>query len=151
MCKSSRIPESEVPIGAKLKFIHQAFENSFNQNLQELNLTSSQMHLLIYLDHCEKNGTKVNQRMIEKHLHLSNPTVTGLLQRLEAKGFVSRKVSVTDGRNKEIQQTDACRALHNEMHRRLDAENDKMVTGMSEEEIAELNRLLTVMLNNIQE
>lgn len=151
MCKSSQIPESEIPIGAKIKFIHLAFENRFNQNLQELNLTSSQMHLLVYLDRCENAGKKINQRMIEKHLHLSNPTVTGLLQRLEAKGFVSRKVSDTDGRNKEIQQTDACKALHNEMHRRLDAENDRMVTGLSEAEIAELNRLLMVVLKNMQE
>ena len=151
MVNSCQVSESDIPIGAKIKFIHLAFENRFNQNLQELNLTSSQMHLLVYLDRCENEGKKVNQRMIEKHLHLSNPTVTGLLQRLEAKGFVSRKISDTDGRNKEIQQTDACKALHNEMHRRLDAENDKMVTGLSEQDRQELNRLLMVVLKNMQD
>ena len=60
MSNSCQIPESEIPVGAKIKFIHLAFENRFNQNLQELNLTSSQMHLLVYLDCCEKKRKKVS-------------------------------------------------------------------------------------------
>ena len=84
MCESPVPGKREIPLGVKLKFIHLAFDNRFKQNLQELNLTSSQMHLLIYLDECERNGKEVNQRDIVKLLLLSNPTVTGLLQRLEA-------------------------------------------------------------------
>ena len=151
MCESPVPGKREIPLGAKLKFIHLAFDNRFNQNLQALNLTSSQMHLLIYLDECERNGKEVNQRDIEKHLHLSNPTVTGLLQRLEAKGFVARRISERDGRNKVISQTEACRAIHAEMRRRLDSQNAEIVRGLSPEEIAELNRLLDVLLKNIQE
>lgn len=142
--------QENMPLGAIFKFIHLGAENYFNQNLQELNLTASQMHILIYLDRCDAEGKKVNQRDIEKHLHLSNPTITGLLQRLEAKGFVTRTVSETDGRNKEISQTDASRSIHAEMHRRLDIQNEKMVRGMTEEEIAELHRLLNIVLKNMQ-
>ena len=53
-------PEGEMPLGALFKFIHLSAENHFNQVLQALNLTSSQMHILIYLDNCERNGKKVN-------------------------------------------------------------------------------------------
>lgn len=144
-------PEGEMPLGALFKFIHLSAENHFNQVLQALNLTSSQMHILIYLDNCERNGKKVNQRDIEKHLHLSNPTVTGLLQRMEAKGFITRTISETDGRNKEIAQTNASRAIHAEMHKRLDAENSKMVQGMSEQEIGQLKDFLHRVLDNIRE
>ncbi len=143
------VPEN-LPLGALFKFIHLGAENYFNQSLQELNLTASQMHILIYLDRCEAEGKKVNQRDIEQHLRLSNPTITGLLQRLEAKGFVSRTVSETDGRNKEITQTDASRSIHTEMHRRLDIQNQKMVQGMTKEEIVELRRLLNIVLKNMQ-
>ena len=144
-------PDGDMPLGAMFKFIHLTAENRFNQNLQALNLTSSQMHILIYLDHCERAGKKVNQRDIEKHLHLSNPTITGLLQRMEAKGFITRTVSETDGRNKEIAQTDMSRAIHAEMHKRLDAENARMVQGMSEQEVAQLKDLLQRILDNIRE
>ncbi len=150
MCESPAPDHRAIPLGAKLKIIHLAFETHFNQNLQELNLTSPQMHILMYLDECERNHKVVNQRDIEKHMHLSNPTVTGLLQRLEAKGFVTRAVSKTDGRNKEIRQTEACRALHAEMHKRLDAQNAQMVKGMTAEELAEFNRLLDLVMGNIQ-
>ena len=144
-------PDGDMPLGAMFKFIHLTAENRFNQNLQALNLTSSQMHILIYLDHCERVGKKVNQRDIEKHLHLSNPTITGLLQRMEAKGFITRTVSETDGRNKEIAQTDMSRAIHAEMHKRLDAENARMVQGMSEQEVAQLRDLLQRVLDNIRD
>lgn len=144
-------PERDMPLGAMFKIIHLGAENYFNQNLHELNITASQMHVLMYLERCEDEGKTVNQRDIEKHLHLSNPTVTGLLQRLEAKGFVRRTVSETDGRNKEISQTGASRAIHTEMRRRLDLQNEKMVQGMSAEEIAELRRLLGIVLQNMRE
>ena len=144
-------PDGDMPLGAMFKFIHLTAENRFNQNLQALNLTSSQMHILIYLDHSERVGKKVNQRDIEKHLHLSNPTITGLLQRMEAKGFITRTVSETDGRNKEIAQTDMSRAIHAEMHKRLDAENARMVQGMSEQEVAQLKDLLQRILDNIRD
>ncbi len=144
-------PDGDMPLGAMFKFIHLTAENRFNQNLQALNLTSSQMHILIYLDHCERVRKKVNQRDIEKHLHLSNPTITGLLQRMEAKGFITRTVSETDGRNKEIAQTDMSRAIHAEMHKRLDAENARMVQGMSEQEVAQLKDLLQRVLDNIRD
>lgn len=144
-------PEGEMPLGVLFKFIHLSAETRFNQNLQALNLTSSQMHILIYLDSCEREGKKVNQRDIEKHLHLSNPTVTGLLQRMEAKGFITRTVSEADGRNKEIAQTEKSRAIHAEMHRRLDAENAQMVRGLSAEEVSRLKGYLNRILDNIRD
>jgi MarR family multiple gene transcriptional regulator MgrA len=151
MEKNSVKIESDVPLGALLKFLHLKCDSYFNQNLQELNLTASQMHLLVYLDQCESAGRQVNQRDIEKHLHLSNPTVTGLLQRMEGKGFVVRTVSEIDGRNKVIQQTDLSRAIHEKMHQRLDLQNRQMVKGMTEEEVAQLRSLLTRVLQNMQD
>ena len=50
-----------------------------------------------------------------------------------------------------ISQTEACRAIHAEMRRRLDNQNAEIVRGLSPEEIADLNRLLDVLLKNIQE
>ena len=70
---------------------------------------------------------------------------------MEAKGFITRTVSETDGRNKEIAQTDMSRAIHAEMHKRLDAENARMVQGMSEQEVAQLKDLLQRILDNIRE
>ena len=43
------------------------------------------------------------------------------------------------------------RAIHAEMHKRLDAENARMVQGMSEQEVAQLKDLLQRVLDNIRD
>ena len=70
-------------LGFTFKQIHIAFESRCNKNLQQYNLTQSQMDVLVYLKHHE-NST-VTQRDLEAGLGLKNPTITGILNRLENK------------------------------------------------------------------
>ena len=53
-----------------------------------------------YLHFTDKNP--VIQKDIEEHFHISNPTVTGILNRLEQKGFIERKQSLKDKRVRTI-------------------------------------------------
>ena len=74
------------PLGMLVKHINIQIEKSLNQNLRDMNLTSSQMHVLMYL--LAHQGRRVTMRDVEEFLHQSHVTVTGLIQRLEQKGFV---------------------------------------------------------------
>lgn len=56
-------------------------------------LTPAQASILMYL---EKADHPVNQRELENYFRLSNPTVTGLMKRMEAKGFIRREISQAD-------------------------------------------------------
>ena len=52
-----------------------------NEGLKKYDLTKSQRDVLGYLHFTDKDP--VIQKDIEEHFHISNPTVTGILNRLE--------------------------------------------------------------------
>ena len=73
------------PMGFKIKQINNVYEKDLTERLKKLGITSSQCAVLDYLFHTDKE--EVNQIDIEKNLNLKNPTVTGLLKRLDENGF----------------------------------------------------------------
>ena len=98
--------EEKILIGFLIKQIHIAFETRCHKNLQRYNLTPSQMDVLLYLKRHEED--KLTQRDLETGLTLKNPTVTGLLNRLEEKGFITREQNLNDKRSKFIKMTERC-------------------------------------------
>ena len=61
--------------------------------MKALDVTPAQMDLMLLLYGKEQKGEEVTQRDIETVLRLSNPTVTGLLNRMEEKGLVHCEIS----------------------------------------------------------
>ena len=82
-------------IGFLFKQINNVYEKEFNNRLKRLGITSSQCEVLDFLLQSSKD--EVTQRDIERALNLKNPTVTGLLKRLDEKGFI---LSVPSGKDK---------------------------------------------------
>ena len=76
-----------IPISAKLKIIANAYTRALTGNLQSYGLTQSQAHIIGFL--INNGGFAVCQHDIENHMGLKHPTVTGLLERLRIKGFVT--------------------------------------------------------------
>ena len=79
-----RMERRSQPIGFIIKQINNVFEKELNEKVKKLGLTSSQCAVLDYLFHTSKD--EISQRDVERHLSLKNPTVTGLLKRLDEKG-----------------------------------------------------------------
>ena len=83
----------------------------------------------------------MNQRDIEKALNLKNPTVTGLLQRLDEKGYVLIVPNAKDKRKKNVYLTEKAYDIQRRMEadrRRIDKTPDtgndqKRSTGTSED------------------
>ena len=68
------------------KMVHNAMVEEFNRKVKSLELTSAQVLVLGCLDQAEEN--ELCQKDLEEILNLSNPTITGIVKRLEAKGFI---------------------------------------------------------------
>ena len=68
-------------------------------------VTPVQSHVLLYLS--RRGGQAVNQRELEKELHLKPSTVNGIVSRLEEKGCITRRASPTDGRCRLVGLTGA--------------------------------------------
>ena len=136
-------------IGFMFKQINNVYEKEFNNRLRTLGITASQCAVLDYLFDCDKE--EVTQRDIEKGLNLRNPTVTGLLKRLDEKGYILSVPSNTDKRCKNIYLTEKAYDIqrHMETQRR---KLDKMLTiGMNKKEIEALEKMLNKVLYNIAE
>jgi len=118
-------------VGMLLKLLNNSLNNELNHSLKELDLTISQFNIIMFLAASHKSGREVNQRDIEKHLNVKNPTVTGLLKRLEAKGFIKRYVSDIDGRYKRIELTDKINKINSIFREKF---NYNILNTLSDEE-----------------
>ena len=110
-----------LPIGFVVKQINNLYEKDLNEKLKKLGVTSSQCAVLNYLFHTNKD--EVNQRDVERALSLKNPTVTGILKRLDEKGFVLCVPNAKDKRRKNIYLTEKAYDIQRRMEldrRKLD-------------------------------
>lgn len=136
-------------INKQLKMLQKTFEERRNKHLLKYNLTSSQQEILFYLGFHE--GEPIHQREIEKWFRLKNPTVTGILNRLEEKGFIVRKTKEDDKRFRMIELTEKSRCLMQEMCEEMWQMDDKIYSCMTAEERSQLSGLLDRILNSLSE
>lgn len=137
------------PIGFIVKQINNVYEKDLNERLKRLGITSSQCAVLDYLFHTNKE--EVNQRDVERNLSLKNPTVTGILKRLDEKGFILCVPNAVDKRKKNIYLTEKAYDIQRKMEydrRKLDRE---LTRGMTKKEVAALTRGLEKLLYNISD
>lgn len=134
-------------IGLFLKVITNNFECHKNKNLEKLNLTSSQAHILMYL--LMNQDKKINQRDIERKFNLSNPTVNGILNRLESKQFIVRNKSENDARVRELHLTEKALDLKREMKSRMVQVEKETLSALTKEEQQTLHTLLKKIVDNI--
>ncbi|CUX38970.1 MarR family winged helix-turn-helix transcriptional regulator [Clostridium sp. C105KSO13] len=135
------------PIGFTVKQINNVFEKDLNEKLKTIGITASQCAVLDYLFRTEKE--EVSQRDVERNLSLKNPTVTGLLKRLDEKGYVLCVPNASDKRRKNIYLTEKAY----DIQRRMEADRKKMdrqmTRGMTKKQVAALTRGLEKILYNI--
>ena len=141
--------QEKLPVGFVFKQINNVYEKEFNNRLRTLGITSSQCEVLNYLLNCQKE--EVNQRDIEKALNLKNPTVTGLLKRLDEKGFVLVVPSPRDKRCKNIYPTEKAYDIHKRMEADRKKIDKNLTLGMTKKEVQALQKMLNKVLYNIAE
>lgn len=136
-------------IGFLFKQVNNLYEKELNNRLRELGITSSQCEVLDFLLQSSKD--QVTQRDVERALNLKNPTVTGLLKRLDEKGFILSVPSGKDRRCKNIYLTEKAY----DIQKRMETERkkiDKMLTlGMTKKETEALYKMLNRVIYNMAE
>ncbi len=135
------------PIGFMIKQINNVYEKDLNERLRMIGITASQCAVLDFLFHTSKE--EVSQRDVERALNLKNPTVTGLLKRLDEKGYILCVPNVNDKRKKNIYLTEKAYDIQRRMEsdrRKLDRE---LTRGMTKREVAALRKNLEKLLYNI--
>ena len=118
------------------------------QHFSKFGLTASQTFTLIYLFKSHDKGISVNQKDIEKELDISNPTVTGILNRLEVKGLITRVPCRHDARAKNIEVTEKALELDKQLRIVFQQSDEKLVESLSKEEIDNLQSYLIKILRS---
>ena len=135
-------------MGHYLKTIQIRMEHLMNSRLQELELTSAQGHIIGYLAHAKQPPCA---RDIEKFFGLSHPTVSGLLSRMEAKGFVELRPDAEDRRMKRVVLLEKGMACSRQIHRCILENDRKMMAGFSPEETELFLQMLGRVIENMSD
>ena len=141
------MPKQEQPIGFKIKQIHNVFEKDFNHMLKSIGITSSQCAVLDFL--FTSSIEEISQRDVEKHLSLKNPTVTGIMQRLDEKGFIFCVQSKTDKRKKVIFLTEKAYDIQRKMNTHRKKMDAILTRGMTAKEVQSFRKQLDKVMKNI--
>ena len=122
-------------------------EQTLTAAMEEMELTAAQGHLMGYLIH---SGEPRCPRDVERVFHLSHPTVSGILSRLEQKGFVELITDPNDRRSKQIVISEKGLACHERMHAVILENESRIVQGFSPEEKAQFTQFLQRAIDNVR-
>lgn len=139
-------PTPEKDVGWKIKRLHSAYAQFRERNIQKLDLTSTQAFLLGYLSH--HSDAPVYAGDIGRDFGLRHPTVSGLLSRMEQKGFI-RYEADEDHRRKRIVLTERALAVHEQILEQIHATNMLATANLTKDEVATLHRLLDQVYANL--
>ncbi len=132
--------------GYLLRQLNSLAGQNMTNALASMDLTAAQGHIMGFVAH---RKTPPFARDIEEAFHLSHPTVSGILSRLEKKGFIEFRPDETDRRCKRIYILPKGPELNETMHRTIMETEARLVTGFTEEEKAQFDLLLHKAIENM--
>lgn len=132
--------------GYLVKVLSGCMATSMNNALASMDLTSAQGHIMGYL---ARRPQPPCPRDIEETFHLSHPTVSGLLSRLEKKGFIEMRPDGTDRRCKRIYILPKGKQLNETMMQTILKNEAQVVAGFSPEERELFTSLLLRAIDNM--
>ena len=132
--------------GRMFRSLDCALGHTMDQALSSMDLTFSQGHIMGYLSHCE---TPPCAKDIEDRFHLSHPTVSGLLARLEKKEFIALRPDPEDRRRKLVYILPKGQQCNKTMAAVIRRGDERLLAGFSEEEEAQFRQYLQRAMQNL--
>lgn len=136
----------KIHYGRLARTLHWCTDQAMTAELEKMELTAAQGHIMGYLAHVKHTPCP---RDIENEFHLSHPTVSGLLSRLEQKDFIELRPDPNDRRVKRIYVLPKGKECHDRMHRVIMDNESRMVEGFSEAEREQFALLLNRAIENM--
>ncbi|MGZ0041550.1 MarR family winged helix-turn-helix transcriptional regulator [Paenibacillus ottowii] len=121
-------------IGLKLK-------KKADGSIKELGLTAQHGKIILYI--YENQETGLIQRELADRFHLRGASITSVLQGLEQRGFIERKIPANNERQKNIYVLPKAVELIEEFNDSFQKVEDEIVQVLTEEEKQTLKELLT--------
>ncbi len=132
-----------------ISLIYRKIEIYLNKLFDDDGITAPQMLVLSYIVNMNNKGEEICGRTIESKFSLSNPAVTGILQRLELKGLIERTASHDDSRKKQIYSTAKAKDMLSIMEEHRKQALETLTSGIPEENLLITEQTLAAILNNV--
>ena len=132
--------------GHLIRVLGNCTDQAMTAALASMDLTAAQGRIMGFITH---RKTPPCARDIEEVFQLSHPTVSGILSRLEQKGFIEFRPDEIDRRCKRIYILEKGRLLDETMHQTLHAMEEKLVQNFTEAEKAQFAAFLTRAIDNV--
>lgn len=139
-------------IGFRLKSVNNLIRRKLDTKFEEdglADIVGMQGPMIGYI--YDKSKTHdIFQRDLEKAFDIRRSTATVMLQNLEQKGLIIREPVEYDARLKKLVLTDRAIELNMAIRRRIDAFNERLEEGITQEEKEEFFRILDKIIRNLQ-
>lgn len=138
----------EQHVGRLVKMISERIESRMNAELRQYGITLTQSKVLALL---KNNGGGAYQQELEEHLCASHATVSGVVKRLLAAGYIRREICTDDRRAKRLVLTEAGEQVYAYCGERIVAYEELAKKGFSEHEKQMLIYYMTRVYSNLNE
>lgn len=144
--KRPRRPFQPTPM---MQIIHlsKLFRDQLRRASEEAGVPGGYRAILMELSHTES----ATQYELAKRTHLTAPTVSVTLQKMEHDGYITRTPDENDLRQMRVSLTEKGKAAEADNRARADALEQTLLAGLSEEERAQLSALLSTMETNLHQ
>lgn len=129
---------SFLPLVRELVRTYQAFESVSGAHIRTLDLTPPQFDVIATLG----NQPPMTCKILGEKTLITKGTLTGILDRLEAKGFIARLSNEDDGRSQKVTLTPEGEKLFQRVFPQHGAHLEKVFNQLSQQEITELTNAL---------
>lgn len=138
--------ETDVHLSHSFKKLHCLMEQAINRRLLELDLTTAQGYVIGYLTHAAEPPCA---RDLEVSFGLSHATVSGILSRMESKGFIALEPDPKDRRVKRICLLEKGKACSRDIWDHIQQTEQLMSRGFTAEEQAAFRSFLSRAIQNL--
>ncbi len=139
-------PREKMKPGMLIMDLSRLIHDLMREQEHAMGIKSGYRMILFCLAHQEAG---LPQSQLVNSTHLKPPTVSLTLQNMEREGLVLRQVNASDQRETLVYLTEAGRALDRKLHESIEAVDENISSGLTEDEQQQLMDLLLKMRGHI--
>ena len=136
----------EIRAVVNMILVGRRWRSLLDERLRLINQSSARFEALAAIINSPSKSAQVD---IAKRLRIEGPTMTRMLDTLEADGLVERLADPGDRRSKQLRLTPAGEAALEEMFAITDGMRERLLEGVPAEELDELNRFLIMLTERL--
>lgn len=139
---------SKENLGILLAETARSWRNLLDKRLRPLGLSQARWMVLLFL---ARHGDGLTQKRLSECLGVEGPSLVGTLDRMEADGWVERRVSEVDRRAKTVHRTGKAMELTREIKQVAARLRGELLEGIPAEDIEQAMALLTRIKQRVEQ